>query len=99
HLAMFQRIRGHGPLDGFDGYPFERLIEVHVAGGTPVDVDGYQVVEDSHVPEPLPETWTILEHVAARAPHLRALVYECEKNPAEACLANFERLNQLFPPP
>jgi len=99
HLAMFQRIRGHGPLDGFDGYPFERLIEVHVAGGTPVDVDGYQVVEDSHVPEPLPETWTILEHVAARAPNLRALVYECEKNPAEACLANFERLNQLFPPP
>ena len=97
HLAMFQRLRGHKPLDGLDGYPFERLFEIHVAGGTPADVDGYGVVEDSHVPEPLPETWAIAEHVVARAKNLRAVVYECEKNPPEACVANFRRLGELFP--
>jgi uncharacterized protein (UPF0276 family) len=97
HLAMFQRLGGHRPLDGLDGFPLDRVVEVHVAGGTPVEIDGYAVVEDSHVPEPLPETWAIAEHVVARARNLRALVYECEKNAPEECLDNFRRLNRLFP--
>jgi uncharacterized protein (UPF0276 family) len=97
HLAMFQRLHGRAPLDGLDGFPLERVVEVHVAGGTPEVVDGYVVVEDSHVPEPLPETWRIVEHVVPRAKNLRAIVYECEKNPPEECLANFRRLNDLFP--
>jgi uncharacterized protein (UPF0276 family) len=96
HLAMYQRIQGHAPLTALDGFPLERVVEVHVAGGTPSDVDGYPIVEDSHAPEPLPETWRIFEHVAARAPNLRAVVYECEKNPAEACLDNFMRLRSIY---
>jgi uncharacterized protein (UPF0276 family) len=96
HLAMFQRVRGHPPTCGLDGYPMERVIELHVAGGTVAEVDGYPVVEDSHVPEPLPDTWEILEAVLPRARNLRALVYECEKNPPEECFANFRRLNRLF---
>jgi uncharacterized protein (UPF0276 family) len=97
HLAMFQRIRGLPALAALDGFPLDRVVELHVAGGTPAEVDGYRVVEDSHVPEPLPETWAILEHVVPRAPNLRAIVYECEKNAAEECVANFQRLNALFP--
>jgi uncharacterized protein (UPF0276 family) len=97
HLAMFQRLRGLSPLAGLDEFPLERVIELHVAGGTPADVEGYAVVEDSHVPEPLPQTWQIVEHVVPRAPNLRAIVYECEKNPPEACMETFRRLNALFP--
>jgi uncharacterized protein (UPF0276 family) len=97
HLCMFQRLRGLPPLAGLDGFPLDRVVELHVAGGTPSDVDGYIVIEDSHVPEPLPETWTILEHVVPRAPNLRAIVYECEKNSVEEVAANFARLGQLFP--
>jgi uncharacterized protein (UPF0276 family) len=97
HLAMYQRLTGRAPLDGLDGFPIDRVVEIHVAGGTPDDVEGYGVVEDSHVPEPLAETWRIVEHVAPRAKNLRAIVYECEKNPPEECIANFRRLNQLFP--
>ena len=92
HLAMYQRAHGLPALAGLDGFPLERVVEVHVAGGTPAEIDGFRYVEDSHAPEPLEETWAIFEHVAARAPNLRAVVYECEKNPPEDCLENFRRL-------
>ena len=98
HLAMFQRLRGLPALAGLDGFPLDRVVEMHLAGGTPLAIDGYAIVEDSHVPEPLPETWDILEHAIAHAPNLRAVVYECEKNPPEECLGNFRRLGALFPP-
>src|SRR5262249_28805272 len=56
HLAMYQRLFGRAPLDALDAFPLDRVVEVHVAGGTPAAVEGYGVIEDSHVPEPLPET-------------------------------------------
>jgi uncharacterized protein len=98
HLAIFQRLRGLAPLTGLDGFPLDRVVEMHVAGGVERSVDGFLYVDDSHCPEPLPETWEIFEHVVERAPNLRAIVYECEYNPPEAVLANFERLNAIFPP-
>jgi uncharacterized protein (UPF0276 family) len=96
HLAIFQRLRGLPALAGLDGFPLERVIELHVAGGTPGGVDGYAVVEDSHVPELLPETRAIVEYVLPRAKNLRAVVFECEKNPVEACLPGFEWLQTLW---
>ena len=97
HLAMFQRLRGLPPLAGLDGYPLDRVVELHVAGGTPVDVEGLSLIEDAHGPEPLPETWAILEAVlSAKPPSLKAIVYECERNPADDVLANFRRLNRAF---
>jgi uncharacterized protein (UPF0276 family) len=96
HLAMYQRLAGLDALAALDGFPLDRVVEMHVAGGTPSDVEGYPIVEDSHAPEPLADTWRIYEHVAARAPNLRAVVYECEKNPPEECLANFRRLRDAL---
>jgi uncharacterized protein (UPF0276 family) len=96
HLAIFQRLRGLPPLTGLDAFPLDRVVELHVAGGSELDVDGLALVDDSHGPEPLPDTWAIFEHVVARAPGLRAVVYECEKNDADQVLDNFRRLNQRF---
>lgn len=92
HLAMFQRLRGHAPLTALDGAPLDRVVELHVAGGSEATVDGLPIVEDSHVPEPLADTWAIFEHVVARAPNLRAVVYECEKNRAGEVVENFRRI-------
>src|SRR5579883_2851794 len=97
HLAMYQHAKGLEPLDGLDGFPLDRVGEIHIAGGTWADVDGLPVILDSHSPDPLTAAWEILEYVAPRAKRARALVYECEKNTVEECLANFERLNELFP--
>jgi uncharacterized protein (UPF0276 family) len=97
HLAMFQRLRGLPATAGLDGYPIDRVIELHVAGGTEISVEGLALVDDAHGPEPLPETWAIFERVLPAARNLRAVVYECERNPIDDVLANFTRLNHAFP--
>jgi uncharacterized protein (UPF0276 family) len=97
HLAIFQRLRGLPPTAGLDGFPLDRVVELHVAGGSEVEVDGLSLVDDAHGPEPLDDTWAIFTRVVAQAPSLRAVVYECEKNAVDEVAANFARLNAAFP--
>jgi len=97
HLAIFQQTRGLPPLTALDNFPLERVVEMHVAGGTLTEVDGYSYIEDDHSPEPLAATWEILEYVIPRATNLKAIVFECEHNAPEACLDVFTKLNALFP--
>jgi uncharacterized protein len=97
HLAMFQRIRSLSPTAGLDAFPLDRVVEIHVAGGAAIDIEGLPLVEDSHSPEPLPDTWQIVEAVLPRARNLKAVVFECEKNAPEDVVENFRRLNRLFP--
>ena len=97
HLLIFQRSRGLPPLTGLDGFPLDRVVELHVAGGRELDVDGLRLIDDAHGAEPLPDTWAIVEAVLPRARNLRAIVFECERNPAAEVLAGFVRLNRAFP--
>ena len=93
HLAIYQRTSGHEPLDGLDGFPLDRVLELHVAGSAAgTTPDGYDFLEDNHVPDVLDETWRIFEQVVPRAPNLKAIVFECERNPVGACLPGFERI-------
>jgi uncharacterized protein len=96
HLAIFQRARGHAPLDGLDGFPLDRVIELHVAGGTLRETDELTWIDDDHAPEPLEDTWAIFAHVARRAPNLKAVVYECERNGVEEVLPVFERIRSVW---
>jgi uncharacterized protein (UPF0276 family) len=96
HLAIFQRLRGLPPTAGLDAFPLERVVEIHVAGGSERRHDAFAWVEDDHSPAVLADTWTIVEQVIARAPNLRAVVYECERNPLPACLPGFARLAALL---
>lgn len=92
HLAMFQRARGL-PFDaGFDGFAWERVIELHVAGGTEHHVEGLSFVEDDHGPVVLDDTWAIFEAALSRAGNLRAVVVECERNPIPAVVPLFRRV-------
>lgn len=99
HLAIYQRASGRAPLDGLDGFPLERVVEVHVAGGTEFAHGGRTFVDDDHAPAPLADAWRILDAVLPRARNLRALVYECERNRREAVLPTFERLSACAPRP
>lgn len=92
HLAIYQLLHGLAPLDGLDGFPLDRIVELHVAGGTRRDFEGYRCVDDDHCPDVLGETWEIFEHVVPRCPNLRAVVFECERNPLASALPGFERL-------
>lgn len=97
HLAVYQQMCGHSALTGLDGFPMERIVELHVAGGAHQEHQGFGWIEDSHSPDVLPETWAITERVVARAPNLKAVVFEAEHNAPAEIHAGFERLNQLFP--
>ncbi len=50
HLAIYQRLRGLLPTTGLDGFPLDCVLEMHIAGGTLVDVDGLTLVDDAHGP-------------------------------------------------
>ena len=96
HLAIFQRLRGLPPTAGLDGFPLDRVVEVHVAGGSEQAVDGFAWVEDDHGPAPLDDTWAIVERVLRSASNLRAVVLECERNPLPATLPALGRLRALL---
>jgi uncharacterized protein (UPF0276 family) len=94
HLAIYQRAMGHEALDGLDLLPLERVIEVHVAGGTPFEHGGRTFVDDDHTTGVLPETWALFEAVVQRTPNLRAVVVECERNREDEVVPLFERVHE-----
>ncbi|KIG16150.1 hypothetical protein DB30_04868 [Enhygromyxa salina] len=95
HLAMYQRARGHAPTTGFDGFAWDRVIELHIAGGRELLADGLSWVEDDHGTHVLPETWEIARAAIARATNLRAIVVECERNSIPEVVPLFERAREL----
>jgi uncharacterized protein (UPF0276 family) len=86
HLAMYQRATGRSVLDALDGFPLDRVVEVHIAGGAERDHAGLTWVEDDHGPRVLDDVWRIVDHVLPRATNLRAVIVECERNPLDAVL-------------
>jgi uncharacterized protein (UPF0276 family) len=96
HLAIYQRLLGHAPLTALDGFPRDRIVELHVAGGSERRHDGFLWVEDDHTPAVLADTWAIVESIVPAAQSLRAVVFECERNPMAASLGGFERLHRLL---
>jgi uncharacterized protein len=96
HLAIYQRSLGYDELTALDGFPLERVVEMHVAGASTMNVDGLQLVEDDHTVNVLPETWRILETVGPSAENLKAVVFECERNPIDACLPGFQRIAETL---
>lgn len=97
HLAMFQRARGHDALAGFDNFCWERVVELHIAGGRERERDGLAWIEDDHGVEVLADTWRIAEAALARASNLRAIVVECERNSIPAVLPLFAQVQTLAP--
>ena len=93
HLAMFQHVTGRDALDGLDRFDCSRVVEIHVAGGTVRDVEGFSCIDDTHGTDVLEETWRIFDHVVARAHNLKAVVFECERNANDAVLDGFARLD------
>ena len=96
HLVIYQNACGHDLLDGFDGFPFERIVEVHVAGGSTFEHEGRTFIDDDHGLEVQAGTWQLLETVLDRAPNLKAVVFECERNRIDEVLPGFRRLNEMF---
>ena len=92
HLTMHQKARGLQPLAKLDAFPWERVVEMHVAGGSPKNHEGFAFVEDDHTNNVLDETWEIFEFAVERAQNLKAVVFECERNSMEEVIGGFDRI-------
>ena len=97
HLAIFQQTRNLPPLTALDNFPLDRVVESTSPAALTPRSTAMPTIEDNHSPEPLPATWEILEYAIPRAKNLKAIVFECERNPPEETLEVFARLNSIFP--
>ena len=89
--------RTHGELlFGLNDLPLDRVMEVHVAGGTIFEKDGKMYYEDAHDLPILPETMQILRAVLARCENLRAVCFECEGALTQSVLPMLKKLRQLI---
>lgn len=79
HLLMYQYAQGNDPLTGLDGFPLDRVGEIHIAGGTLLELDQERYIIDSHIPQILPDVWTIVDYVMPRAVNVRAICLEAEE--------------------
>jgi uncharacterized protein (UPF0276 family) len=73
-----------------DNYPFERVVEVHIAGGY-LDPQSNMYVDD-HDHDIEAEACLILDRIAGRCPNLKAITYEVQNPQLQRLLANMERI-------
>ena len=71
HLAIYQSLKGRDPLDGLTDFPLDRIVEIHVAGSSLKQIDGFTFWSDDHQPNVRSETWQIVEFLADRASNSR----------------------------
>jgi uncharacterized protein (UPF0276 family) len=96
HLVIVQRALRLAPTTLLDAFPLERVVELHVAGGTPFRFGPHELVDDDHGPVVQEATWELLAHVAPRCTALRAVVVECERNTPDEIHALFARTRALI---
>ncbi len=96
HLAIYQRLMGQAPDARLADFPLERIVEVHIAGGVERDHDGFAWVEDAHGADVLPEVWDLFEWLVPRAPNLKAVVFECERNSIDVTLEGFAKIHSIL---
>jgi uncharacterized protein len=99
HLVAAQLARGVPLETGLDGFPFEAVIEVHVAGAvitrTPA---GRGVYMDDHAQPLRSEVLALLAEVLPRCRSLRALVFEGDGHPAGVARRTLATLRTLLEP-
>jgi uncharacterized protein (UPF0276 family) len=94
HLAIYQKAKGLSATTALDGFPMDRIVELHLAGGElkkSPDLK-YEWIEDSHSPMLLPESWEILDRIAPHLSAIKAVIFECERNPLALCQPEMQRI-------
>lgn len=99
HLYSFQLCKGLGPLAGLDGFPMERVIELHVAGAELDRRWGPALYRDAHgAADIAPEVLEMLGQLAPRCPNLRAVTIEVEEATVERVKQQLEQTRAAVRP-
>jgi uncharacterized protein (UPF0276 family) len=97
HLLSYQLAAGL-PLDaGLDGFPLEKVIEIHLAGGVITRRGSRGFYVDDHTQPVREELFTLLEAVLPRCTSLRAVTFEGDGHPPEVAALTLRRLRKLVP--
>jgi uncharacterized protein (UPF0276 family) len=99
HLVAAQLASGLPLETGLDGFPFEAVIEVHVAGAVITSTPGGRgVYMDDHGQPLRSEVLGLLAEVLPRCRALRALVFEGDGHPAGAARRTLGTLRTMLEP-
>jgi uncharacterized protein (UPF0276 family) len=97
HLLSYQ-LSSELPLEsGFDGFPFDRVIEIHIAGGVVTRRWARRFYVDDHTQPVREELFQLLESVLPRCTSLRAVTFEGDGHPPEVAMITLRRLRSLVP--
>jgi uncharacterized protein (UPF0276 family) len=97
HLFSYQ-LAAELPMEaGFDGFPFDRVIEIHIAGGVVTRRGSRRFYVDDHTQPVREELFQLLEKVLPRCTSLRAVTFEGDGHPPEVALLTLQRLRRLIP--
>jgi len=93
HLLSFQLAHGLARDTALDGFPLDRVAEIHVAGG--VITSGRFYVDDHGQPV-REELFELLERILPRCTALRALTFEADGHPEPVARRTLERLRRML---
>ncbi len=88
HLFSHQLARGLSLTEGLHDFPWERVVQLHLAGGVVKD----RLYIDDHTRPMRDEVWALFEDVRARCKHLCAITYEGDGHPDVLALHTLRRL-------
>ncbi|WP_164014260.1 DUF692 domain-containing protein [Pyxidicoccus trucidator] len=97
HLFSHQLSAGLPLETGLDGFPLDKVVELHIAGGVVTRRGLRQFYVDDHTQPVREELFTLLESLLPRCPSLRAVTFEGDGHPPEVARVSLRRLRTLVP--
>ncbi|PTL85338.1 DUF692 family multinuclear iron-containing protein [Vitiosangium sp. GDMCC 1.1324] len=97
HLLSYQLAAGLPLEAGLDGFPLDKIIEIHIAGGVITRRGGRGYYVDDHTQPVREELFGLLESLLPRCPSLRAVTFEGDGHPLEVALLTLRRLREWVP--
>ena len=97
HLMSYQLAAGLPLETGLDGFPWDKVVELHLAGGVVTRRGGRAHYVDDHTQPVREELFGLLESLLPRCSALRAVTFEGDGHPLEVALLTLRRLRRLVP--
>ncbi|HSG89611.1 MAG TPA: DUF692 family protein [Pseudomonadales bacterium] len=92
HLVSYEMATGRPVTEALAALPAERVIEVHVAGGTIEACERGDSYIDAHEQPVQAATWAMLARMLPELPALKAVCFECEGVEESEVLATLARI-------
>ncbi len=97
HLLAYQLTRGFPSSTGLDGFPLDRVIEMHIAGGMVTERGARSFYVDDHTQPVRDEVLELLASLVPRCKRLRAVTFEGDGHPSTVAADLLRRLRPLVP--